>query len=524
MNAKRRRSTRVAQALPIIVRGIDMQGLAFVEHTSTISINCYGCRFQSKHEIPLNTRIALEIPHRSPGRAPRNVRARVTWVTPARTGHERVQIGAELEIPGNVWGMAFPPEDWFPYPEDRLAGATFDAPPSEAAKPEPPSLKVVAPPSSAAQPVVQPPAEIDRGVEEAELRERNTLATQISRVLADVKSQIEGAAEDNAARASETVRQLSELVERAESLCDELYGLVETIEQSSQEQIRLSLEKAQPRIQQALDAGVEAASRAGKEQFDRQVREAIERFCVQLAELATAQNESFQRARVEAENNISTLCSGLDAEMSKARQLLNDLKTGTTGLEEAGSRLDALRKTANEELKWHSKRIENQVGLTIERATELAAKTLGEKAAEVTLRFAGQLDHYSRSYVEHTQAQLEDVGASATVRSQEVLQQMVETAAAGLRQELAQLEERLRALGELSGGAASQSGAPGEGASPRLDWNQAADAAIEEFKKRLENVANSWLVTTAAILNERAKENLEALVEEVEDRLRRRSE
>jgi regulator of replication initiation timing len=521
MNAKRRRSTRVAQALPIIVRGTDMQGLVFLEHTSTISINCYGCRFQSKHEIPLNTSIMLEIPHRSPGHAPRIVRARVTWVTPARTGHERVQIGAELEIPGNVWGMAFPPEDWFPYAADRLAGTTPDAPPSEAARPEPPSLKVVASPSSAEHPVVQPPSEIDRGAEEAELRERNLLAPHISRIVADAKFQIEEVAEENAARTSETARRLVEVVERAESLCDELSGIAEKIGQSVDEQIRLSLEKAQPRIQQALDAGVEAASRAAKEQFDRQVREANELFCLQLAELAAAHRESFDRARVEAENNMSTLCSGLDAEMSKARLLLNDLNTGTTGLEEAGNRLDALRKTANEELKWHSKRIENQVGLTIERATELAAKTLGEKAAEVTSRFAGQLDHYSRSYVEHTQAQLEDVAGSAAVRSQEVLQQMVETAAAGLRQELAQIEERVRALGELSDGAASQTGARGEVASPRPEFSRDADAAIEEFKKRLENVANSWLVTTAAILNERAKENLGALINEAEDRLRR---
>ena len=524
MNAKRRRSTRVAQALPIIVRGTDAQGLAFLEHTSTISINCYGCRFQSKHEIPLNTGIVLEIPHRAPGHAPRNVRARVTWVTPARTGHERVQIGAELEIPGNVWGMAFPPEDWFPYPEDRLAGASSEAPPSEVAQPEPPSLKVVAPPSSAELPIVQTPSEIDRAAEGAELRERNALATQISQILADVKSQIEGAAEDNAARSSETVRQLSELVERAESLCDELYGLAETIQQSSPEQIRLSLENAQPRFRQALDAIVETVSREAKQQFDQQAHEAVERFCLQLTNLATAHNESFERTRVEAENNISTLCSSLDAEMSKARLLLDDLKTGTTGLEEAGNRIEALRKTANEELKWHSKRIENQVGLTIERASDLAVKTLGEKAAEVTSRFAGQLDHYSRSYVQHTQAQLEDVADGAAVRSQEVLQQMVETAAAGLRQELAHIEERLRTLGELSDRAASQTGARGEDAGPRPEWTQAADVAIEEFKKRLENIANSWLVTTAAILNERAKENLDTLVKEAEDRLRRRSE
>jgi hypothetical protein len=531
MNAKRRRSTRVAQALPIIVRGTDSQGQAFQEHTSTGSINCYGCRFQTKHVIPLNTWISMEIPHRSPGHPPRTVRARITWVTPARTGHERIQVGAELEIPGNVWGMAFPPADWFPYPEDRMAAGEPDAlgeAPSETFQPSMhslPSLKVVAPAHPDAHPAVpsgiQRPSEVDLASDRAEMLERNSLALQISRIVSDAKMQIEEAAQENAARTNESIRQLAEVVDRAEALCDELSGIAEKIQKSAEEQIQLSLERAQPHIQQAVDHCVESASGAAMAQFDVHAREAIERFCLQSAKLATAHNESFERARVEAENMIGTLCSSLDAEMSKARLLLSDLKTGTTGLEDAGNRLDALRKTANEELKWHSKRIENQVGLTIERATDQAAKTLGEKAAEVTSRFAGQLDHYSRSYVEHTQAQLEDAAGNSAVHSQEVLQQMVETAAAGLRREIAQLEERLREDSESTEAAISLGSSKGDGTSHRPDWNQPADAAVEEFKKRLENVANSWLVTTAAILNERVQESLNTQVKEAEERFRR---
>jgi len=139
----------------------------------------------------------------------------------------------------------------------------------------------------------------------------------------------------------------------------------------------------------------------------------------------------------------------------------------------------------------------------------------------VTSRFAGQLDHYSRSYVEHTQAQLEDAAGNSAVHSQEVLQQMVETAAAGLRREIAQLEERLREDSESTEAAISLGSSKGDGTSHRPDWNQPADAAVEEFKKRLENVANSWLVTTAAILNERVQESLNTQVKEAEERFRR---
>ncbi len=514
-NAKKRRSTRVAQALPIIVRGLDAQGQAFQEHTSTVSINCFGCRFQSKHEISVNTWISLEIPHRSPGHAPRSIRARVSWVTPARTGHERVYVGAELEIPGNVWGMAFPPEDWFPYPEGVPEGASPATLPAEE---DLPALKVVPP---AHPPAVQF-APMDRLPDVPEPPDRGSLAQQVSRIVDEAKEQIEKAAHETAARTSEAVRQLTSAMERAEHLCVELSATAAKIQQNWEERMQLSLHDAAPRVQQVLDSSVESASRAAEARFDEHVRAEIESFCLQSAKLACAHNESFERARVEAENMIGTLCTSLDAEMGKARILLNDLREGTTGLEEAGNRLEAFRKTANEELKWHSKRIENQVGLTIERATEQAAKALGEKAAEITSRFAGQLDHYSRSYVEHTQAQLDDIAGGAAVHSQEVLQQMVETAATGLRAELAQIEERVSELG--SADARPQGDSQGQEPSTPPEWSKAADAAIEDFKKRLENVANSWLVTTAAILNNRAQENLNAIVKEAEDRLRHPSE
>ena len=515
--AKKRRSTRVAQALPITVRGEDKQGQAFQEHTSTVSINCYGCRFQSKHEIAPGTWISLEIPHRTAGHAPRIVQARVAWVTPARSGHERVQVGAELEIPGNVWGMAFPPEDWFPYPEGAPSGdvpSVTGGSENTASASGPQGLKVVSPSHS----IAPRPSLLDRSEGEIEPPDRRSLSLQVSRIVDEAKQQIERAAQETTKRTSEAVQQLTAAMERAEELCDELSATAERITAGWEEQMQISLRDAGPRIQKLLSANVESVLQAAKVQFDEHVREVIAQFCQQSAKLATANNESIEKTRVEAENVMSTLCASLDAEMSKAQLLLGDMRESTAGLEEAGNRIEALRKTANEELKWHSKRIENQIGLTIERATEQAAKTLEEKAGEITSRFGGQLDHYSRSYVEHTQAQFDDVAGSAAVRAQEVLQQMAETAAASFRSEIVQLEERLRTLRDSVPAAA--------GALPQIsgvspDWSAATDAAIEDFKKRLENVANSWLLTTAAILNERAEQNLNALMKAAEERLRR---
>jgi len=46
---RKRRSTRIVQAVPLVVTGVDALGRPFVERTSSLIINCHGCRYQSKH-------------------------------------------------------------------------------------------------------------------------------------------------------------------------------------------------------------------------------------------------------------------------------------------------------------------------------------------------------------------------------------------------------------------------------------------------------------------------------------------
>src|SRR6266704_252766 len=114
---RKRRSTRIVQAVPLVVTGVDALGRPFVERTSSLILNCHGCRYQSKHYVLKNMWVTLEVPHNEPGREAHSVRGRVSWIQRPRTVRELFQIGVELEVSGNVWGIAFPPGDWFPFPE-----------------------------------------------------------------------------------------------------------------------------------------------------------------------------------------------------------------------------------------------------------------------------------------------------------------------------------------------------------------------------------------------------------------------
>ena len=101
-NTERRRSERVSDSLPLIVRGIDLLGQPFEERTTTLAFNLHGCRYASKHHLPKNTWVTLELPQ-SPER--RNVRARVSWIQRPHSVREFFQIAAELERPANLWGL-----------------------------------------------------------------------------------------------------------------------------------------------------------------------------------------------------------------------------------------------------------------------------------------------------------------------------------------------------------------------------------------------------------------------------------
>src|SRR5215468_7463037 len=130
---RKRRSSRIVQAVPLTVKGVDALGRPFVERTSSLILNCHGCRYQSKHYVLKNMWVRVQVPHPEADQPPREVRGRVAWIQRPRTVRQLFQVALELEVPGNVWGIAFPPEDWFAFKEPEkaqaaVAGTAFGAP------------------------------------------------------------------------------------------------------------------------------------------------------------------------------------------------------------------------------------------------------------------------------------------------------------------------------------------------------------------------------------------------------------
>ncbi len=207
---RKRRSTRIVQAVPLVVTGVDALGRPFIERTSSLIINCHGCRYQSKHYVLKNMWVTMEIPHQETGQPPRKVRGRVAWIQRPRTVRQLFQVALELEVSGNVWGIGFPPEDWTAFPEAGQIVMKLDAPEASQTPPpvaetdamlhlgeaEPPplieadNLRVFPSPASATDASLQ-------------------LARQVARLVADAKQQIQAATREAASQAVSAERRLS---------------------------------------------------------------------------------------------------------------------------------------------------------------------------------------------------------------------------------------------------------------------------------------------------------------------------
>jgi hypothetical protein len=108
-STERRRSERLSSSVPVIVRGIDLLGQPFEERASTLVVNMHGCRYFSKHHLPKNTWVTLELPQWNERRG---LRARVAWIQRPHSVREFFQIAVEFESPANVWQIDRPPSDW----------------------------------------------------------------------------------------------------------------------------------------------------------------------------------------------------------------------------------------------------------------------------------------------------------------------------------------------------------------------------------------------------------------------------
>jgi hypothetical protein len=107
-----RRSTRIDRNIPLMVVGKTKLGQMFQERTCSVSVNLHGCRYASRHEYPVGSWIDLQVLDPDGQVKMPAMRAQVRSLHSPESTRELNQVGVELQIPANIWGISTPPEDW----------------------------------------------------------------------------------------------------------------------------------------------------------------------------------------------------------------------------------------------------------------------------------------------------------------------------------------------------------------------------------------------------------------------------
>jgi hypothetical protein len=462
--AQKRRSTRIVQAVPITVTGVDALGQPFKERTTTVMVNCHGCKYQSKHYVPKNSTVTLDIPRPEPGKIQRTLIGRVIWVQRPRAVRELFQIGVEFEIAGNVWGIAFPPDDWFPVPGEEPEAATVpEKSPAAELKPTPVETRPAAPvaavpehgpefqmstlsPSGSAGTLpVTPtppaaPAESKIHVVPEPTPPTETqpaIAHQMAKIAADVRENL-----DKSLRRDAQTAINEEMTVVRQQLDAQLHDAVEraikvSMERVSESSVRKVVQQAAEQTAKIVDEA-RRATETNAGQLDEKIRQAVQQAvshaaadaAQQAAAQATTQNlkQTVEEAvaRIVAEREAASPSLQILANPEAAQQQLDQWKRNledaaqsihSRTLEQAQSDVSAAKQTLNEAFESVVTNASQTLDAKLSEASQAALARATEEANARVSNLRSSLNEIvtgAQSAVEQTRQRLDEITSTRT--------------------------------------------------------------------------------------------------------------
>ena len=522
---RKRRSTRIVQAVPLVVTGVDALGRPFVERTSSLIINCHGCRYQSKHYVLKNMWVTLEIPHQETGQPPRTLRGRVAWIQRPRTVRQLFQVALELEVSGNAWGIAFPPEDWFAFPD------VAQAPPQPDEAHEPPQLPLPPPENEITVSLsdLEPPEAggpdnvrvfpSPTSTTDASLQ----LARQVARLVADAKQQIQAATREAASQAVSAERRLSfeqweqkfaagraELGNEIERAIEKLHQQADessrTAQAAAAEALRTDLSRwLAPQLEQLtrdLTAKLSedaAAQRSEQTQQLQSTAAALQHVCQQAEETSEQLKAQSEQAEAQIAARAESSAHAIDdaaKRREEAAAVQHEMRSAEAKKiqEELAARLSAAELT-----------LQSQIASEVEAAKARWQQTIESTFAEAQDRVAGSLNEHARGLSAQLQdemvrhaAAVRDSAAGVTAESEQRL--------APLHQALQEQLQRLEAV---------------------LGRARESSERLEHFSERIENAQQQALGTFQSQLDDvlslhrnELHRGSESSLEEIDKRIR----
>ena len=389
---RKRRSTRIVQAVPLMATGVDALGRPFVERTSSLIINCHGCRYQSKHYVLKNLWVTMEIPHPEAGQPPRTVRGKVAWIQRPRTVRQLFQVALELEIPGNVWGIAFPPEDWFVF-SDVAQACTKTDPAQEAPPPVVPTSETEivmpleepdTPPKTSADNVRVFPS--PASTTDASLQ----LARQVARLVADAKQQIQTATREAASQAVSAERRLS--FEQWEQKF--AAGRAEIANEASRAIERLH-EEADGQSRAAHAAAAEALRNELPRWLAPQLEQLTHELTSRLSQEGAVQRSEHAQQLEQMAETLRTLCHQGEETAAKLKTEAEQAQAQIAARAEQAARAIEEAARQREETAAMQRDALNSAAIEIQQRVDAATRSIGEAVSQQEQTATSQRDALS---------------------------------------------------------------------------------------------------------------------------------
>jgi hypothetical protein len=488
---RKRRSTRIVQAVPLQVTGVDALGRPFMERTSSLILNCHGCRYQSKHYVLKNMWVKLEVPHAEADQPPRTVRGRVAWIQRPRTVRQFFQVALELESPGNVWGIAFPPEDWFAPTDAEKAQAAAAAHGSSPVNVPLPSLTPPAMPAdssetefhvSLTEPEPSSPTSPDNvrvfpspaSTTDASLQ----LARHVTRLLAEARQQIQAAAREAAAQAVSAERRSSaeqwehKVAEARESLSQELSQAIDRIQEESQTRSRTAHEAAAAALQEELP-----------KRLSPQLEELTRHLAARLSEEGLAQRSEHEEQLTSAAENLSEVVQQAEETVMRLRTAAEQIETQVAARVEAAQR--AIDEAARQREEALVARLEALAAAGNE-AHQHTTETIGVAQAKWQSYLAGEAE----TALARWQSTVDSTFAAAQERAAGGLNERANALLSAFQQEAERLGGALRAsAADISEKSDHQAQGLREALQAHTERAEAATTRAAETSERLEQLA-----------------------------------
>ncbi|MGH9746885.1 MAG: hypothetical protein ACRD59_12350 [Candidatus Acidiferrales bacterium] len=507
---QKRRSTRIVQAVPLTVTGVDALGQPFKERTTTVMVNCHGCKYQSKHYVPKNSMVKLDIPRPEAGLPAHSVQGRVVWVQRPRTVRELFQIGLEFETPANVWGIAFPPDDWaasiggnssegsaateFVVEFETISGSEQSASPASTAQPSTAPTASAAPAASTpGQGSSQTPAQTPTNLPVADSKihvvpasspeSQATIARHMAKMVTEAKENL-----DKSLRKGAETAIAEEMTIVRQQLDVQLHEAVEKAIKVSMERVsESSVKKVVQEAAQRTASIVEEARKATEvsaEHLDAKVRNAVQEAVSTVAEQAA--REAAQQATTQ---NLKSAVEEAVERAISTRQASSPSLDILSSPESAQKHLDDWRKSLEDTAQNIRSQTVEKANAEVTEVNRRWQEAFDAALAGASEKLGTQLNDASKAAVEQAQQDIDSRKASLRTSLDEVVagaHSNVESLKSSLEQERARTEETKRDLEEAARTTA-------ESLKATLEQER---ARAEEAKSRLESAARSMLETT----------------------------